>query len=412
MLADTMSGSNPRSLQRVPSTNDSWDFVSAPFPETQPQPVAHANRGRTRTRLHRTTSQLYPHDQESDAARAGLSRSDSAPSVRANSGKRRARGPKRSRGRSQRSIVRVLFSKGIFLTVPEPLDYTMQKITLKVVTTESVRVLKGGFVIKTPSTEHYKYPSARSQPEPVWRAGDGFSDDEAATDFLFYATGTRKRKRSSTLPRMGKLHTGVDETESRSIRPSNKRSRGIGIYENLELLRGEQKEAWPTKSDFEDCTLRTRRARELTILDHDDADTIIPATFRPQRERSIDSRSTVKFVPRSNKGALDFANFRHSVVVKSTFPEDNLLSQIRISRDHSVSGEDEEDAFYEEDEEPIPEDGSQVDGDREDYATSYVSTRASSPSGAYWDEHGNHVFPEDEVYDEYGDDMDEQGGMK
>lgn len=279
----------------------------------------------------------------------------------------------------------------------------------QVFTTESVRVLKGGFVIKTPSIEHYKYPKARSQPEPRWRAGDGFSEDEAATDFLFYATGTRKRKRSSTLPRMGKLSTGTDETESPGIRPSNKRSRGIGIYENLKLLRGEQKEAWPTKADFEDCTLPTTHARELAIFKLGDADTIIPATFRPPRERSTDSRSTVKYVPRSSKGALDFANFWNLGVAKSTLPEYNLLSQIRISRDSSVSGEEDEEVFYVDDgdDEPIAEDGSQVDGVREEYGTSYASTRASSPSGAYWDEHGNHVFPEDEVYDEYQDDMNE-----
>lgn len=275
----------------------------------------------------------------------------------------------------------------------------------QVFTTESVRVLKGGFVITTPSTEYYKYPKARSQPESTWRAGDGFSEEEAATDFLFYATGKRKRKRSSTLPRMGKLFTGVEETESRSIRPSNKRSRGIGMYENLELLRGEQREAWPTRADFEDCTLPPRRERELTILDHNDADTIIPATSRPQRERSTDSRSTVKYVSRLEKGALDFANFPNSGVMKSTFLEDNLLSQIRIPRTSSVSAEEEDNTFYEDDDKSTPEDGSQVDGDCENHGTSYASTRASSPSGAYWDEHGNHVFPEDEVYDEYGDDM-------
>ncbi|KAK8128062.1 hypothetical protein PG984_009170 [Apiospora sp. TS-2023a] len=209
---------------------------------------------------------------------------------------------------------------------------------------------------------------------------------------------------------MGKLSTGVDEPDSRSTRPSNKRSRGIGIYENLELLRGEQKEAWPTKADFEDCTLPTRRNRELSILEDDNADITIPATFRAQRERSTDSRSTVKYVPRSSKGALDFANFRNFGIVKSTFPEDNLLSKIRIPRNCSASGEedeDEEEIFHEEDEEPAAEDDSQVDEDCEEYGAPYASTRASSPSGAYWDEHGNHIFPEDEGYDEYGDDMNE-----
>ncbi|KAK8051566.1 hypothetical protein PG993_002951 [Apiospora rasikravindrae] len=489
-----MSNPPPRRLQRVSSTSSSWDPVSTSLPHVQTQPLPQANRGRRRTSLHKATSQIYPRDQEDDAPRAGLGRADTAPSARANSGKRRARSLAVSRGGSQRSRtpgtlhgesatggVLPELETGIDFDRSSPVDLevipntarqrssqppqpvqspiypdtpggrtqrrdtplsqptqildtprsqrhasrgrgrpvtprsqsrarsrstrtvlgelpTTNTANQQVHRTESVRVLKGGFIIKTPSTEQYKYPKANSQPEPIWRAGDGFSKEEAATDFLFYATGKhkRKRKRSSTLPRMGKLATGTDETESPSVRQSNKRSRGIGIYENLELLRGEQKEAWPTKEDFEDCTLPTRPKRNLRTAQHNHTEITIPATFRPQRERSADSRSTIKYVPRPKKGALDFANFRDLEVVKSTFPKDNLLSQIRIPR--YDSGSDEEDE--EEDDEPRTEEGSQADCDCEELATPHASTTASSPSGAYWDERGNHIFPGDE-YGEY-----------
>ncbi|KAK8080128.1 hypothetical protein PG997_007946 [Apiospora hydei] len=309
------------------------------------------------------------------------------------------RSQSRARSRSRRTILGEL-----------PITNTANQ---KAHRTEFVRVLKGGFIIKTPSTEQYKYPKASSQPEHIWRAGDGFSKEEAATDFLFYATGKHKRKRSSTLPRMGKLATGTDEAESPSVRQSNKRSRGIGIYENLELLRGEQKEAWPTKADFEDCTLPTRPKRDLRTTQHDQAEITIPATSRPQRERSADSRSTIKYVPRSKKGALDFANFRDLEIVKPTFLEDNLLSQIRIPRYDSESGEDEEEEEDEdEDDERRTEEGSHADSDCEEYVTPYASTGASSPSGAYWDKRGNHIFPADEVYEEYDEFEEDEDDMR
>ncbi|KAK7956616.1 uncharacterized protein PG986_005838 [Apiospora aurea] len=463
-----MSNSPPRRLQRVLSINSSRDPISTALPDSQTQPLPQANRGRRRTRLHRATTQIYSQHQEDNATRAGLDRADTAPSVRANSSMRRARSLTTSRGGSQRSSVATFYTTAATSAVSVPSRYpewthtakrhttfasnadprdprsqrpvsrgrgrpitprsqsrarsrsrrtilgelpTTNTANQKAHRTESVRVLKGGFIIKTPSTEQYKYPKASSQPEPLWRAGDGFSKEEAATDFLFYATGKHKRKRSSTLPRMGKLATGTDETESPSVRQSSKRSRGIGIYENLELLRGEQKEAWPTKADFEDCTLPTRPKRDLRTTQHDQAEITIPATFRPQRERSADSRSTMKYVPRPKKGALDFANFRDLEIVKSTFPEDNLLSQIRIPRYDSESGDDggeEED----EDDERRTEEGSQADSDCEEYATPYASTRTSSPSGAYWDKRGNHIFPADEVYEEYDEFEEDEDDMR
>ncbi|KAK8090580.1 hypothetical protein PG994_000085 [Apiospora phragmitis] len=413
---------NPRlrPLQRIPSINSSWDPVSTFLPHTQPQPLAQANRGRRRTRFHKSTSHTWSQSQGSDAPVAGLDRAESAPAVRANSEPlgynmqiilpqrsseppQTVRSPIRpeiQRGRPQRretpfSQVTIIpetppsqrpgtRSRGRPITprsksrvrsrsrrtILGELSTTSNTANQQVLKTESVRVIKGGFIIKTPSTEQYKYPKATSQPEPVWSAGDGFSQDEAAPDFLFYATGKRKRKRSSTLPRMSKLATETDETGSPSLRPSNKRSRGIGIYENLELLRGGQKEAWPTKADFENCTLSTRSKRDLEAPKHDHTEISIPATLVPQRGRSIDSRSS---------------------------GEEN----------------EEEEMFYEEEDESRIEEGSQVDGDYEEYSAPYASTRASSLSGAYWDEHGNHVFPEDEGYDEYEDGvMEEEDGRK
>ncbi|KAK8105730.1 hypothetical protein PG999_009089 [Apiospora kogelbergensis] len=304
------------------------------------------------------------------------------------------RSPSKARSRSRRTILGEL-----------PITQTANKSVRR---DESVRVLKGGFVIKTPLAEQYKFPKSSSQPGPVWRSGDGFSEDEADTDFLFYATGTRKRRRSRTLSRMGKLAIGAEETESPSIRPSNKRSRGIGIYENIELLRGDQKEPWPNKTDFEDCILSTR-PKKAPQQDHDDI--IIPATFRSQRGQSEVSGSTIKYIPGHKKGLLDFANFRKSEVVKSTFPQDNLLSQIRIGRDESDSGDgdDAEEMPDEDDCEPSVDEDSQVDSDCKGGAAPYCSTGASTPSGAYWDADGNHVFPGDESYEEEEmDKMDEE----
>ncbi|KAK8868891.1 hypothetical protein PGQ11_007469 [Apiospora arundinis] len=345
-------------------------------------------RGRTQRRV--TPLPQIDHVPETPPSQRPASRNSGRPIT--------PRSPSRARSRSQRTILGEL-----------PIANTANQGVRRV---DSVRVLKGGFVIKTPSTEQYKYPTPSSQPEPVWRAGDGFSEDEAAPDFLFYITGTRKRRRPLTLPGMGQLPTGMDETENPSIRPSNKRSRGIGVYENIDLLRGGQKEPWPTKTDFEDCTFPTRSKRGLRTHQDDYADVIIPATFRPQREQSVASGSSIKYIPRHKKGPLDFANFRDLETVKSTYPQDDLPSRIQIRRYDSDSeeGEEEGDEMYDEDEddsEPVVDADSQVDDSCEGYTTSDNSAREPSPSEAYWDEDGNHVFPGDKTYSEYGSDWED-----
>lgn len=197
---------------------------------------------------------------------------------------------------------------------------------------------KGAFLVrKEPNSDQYRFPKASGKPQSPWLPGDGFSDAEAKTDFLFFVTGKRKRRVSPSLPGMGKLTTGTDGPKSSDIRAHGKRARKNGAYQQKsELLRGGKKNVWPTRHDFIDSTL-PRRDEE--VLDDCSVDELfVPNTLlSPPR---YEPQSTLKSSHWKSKGPLDFRNFETEEATRSSLLSD--LRRVRAWREESSPCADED----------------------------------------------------------------------
>lgn len=218
-------------------------------------------------------------------------------------------------------------------------------------------VPKGAYLVrKEPNSDQYRFPKASAKPQPTWVTGDGFSDAEAKPDFLFFVTGKRKRRPSSSLPGIGKLTTRMDATKSPSIRAHAKRARKDGAYQQKsELLRGEKRDMWPTRHDFIDSTLPRRDEKAMNDCSVDGSRG--PNTpISPPAARN-EPQSTLKFKWRG-KGPLDFRNFETEEVTRSSLLSD--LRRVRAWREGSS---------------PCTDDDGDEDGD------ALMSDRGSQASG-------------------------------
>ncbi|KAI0132673.1 hypothetical protein BJ170DRAFT_680554 [Xylariales sp. AK1849] len=255
---------------------------------------------------------------------------------------------------------------------------------------KSARIVKGVFLVKEdPKHDEFNFPASRSQPELSWRPGDGFSADEAKSDFMVFCTGKNKRKRPSSLPGMGNLSVESDPVQSGSVRASGKRQR-VSEFHHPQLLRGEKKDAWPTYHDFMDSTLPNRPKRAPLA---EDEEITIPDSFRPET-RVFEPRSTIKFLPQYDKGALDFRNFSNpEPQVRSTLvPALERMRAWRMSspvEDPRSAREDADREYAKVSRIPESDCGSDSDDEPSDSNESNQSVRS------YWDADGNHVYPDD-----------------
>lgn len=157
----------------------------------------------------------------------------------------------------------------------------------------------GRFLVSAP-TDSYRFPVKR-ETEPLWQSGDGFSDDEAVPDFLFYATGHKKRAKQTSLPGFGTLPLlPISDEDSTGARNSQKRQKveQAGYVQLATKLREGAKDPWPTFENFVESKLPAR-TKQPPIQKRVPASTSLRGTAQ-------NPRKTAHVVPSGRKVPLQF----------------------------------------------------------------------------------------------------------
>ncbi|KAI1638095.1 hypothetical protein F4809DRAFT_601245 [Biscogniauxia mediterranea] len=168
-------------------------------------------------------------------------------------------------------------------------------------------VAKGNFLLhKARESDEFRLPKAKSQPDPIWRPGDGFSGDEARPDFIFSMTGSRKRKRSGSLSGIGKLQVEAEKVGKNSpSSPAANRPRIEHMMQRRMNYRSSgMKEIWPTLENFEDASISLSPKREELASEKNSCQTLSPLPSPASVPKSVGHY----VVPR-NRGPFDFENF-------------------------------------------------------------------------------------------------------
>lgn len=169
--------------------------------------------------------------------------------------------------------------------------------------------------------EGFRPLKSTSQPEPTWRAGDGFSDDEVAPESVFLMTGKHKRKRSRSLSAFGQL-----SLEARIVAENGKAGVASSQPHRLRDLRRNirrktVKDLWPTRDNFsEDLVLQnpeTFAIESCSIIQSTPSPnpTLVPSTG-PETKQSIYRK----------RQASDFENFRRKRRSQSRRANDKSFS--------------------------------------------------------------------------------------
>lgn len=155
----------------------------------------------------------------------------------------------------------------------------------------SPTVRKGAFRLhKYRRPDEFCFPKSRSQPEPIWRPGDGFSDEEARTPMML----KRKRKRSHSLTGLGQL-----PLESKSTGEDNIESTGL----SQRKAREKPRELWPTRDNFLEIPI-LKKIRKDAVESSVAEPTTVPTTINQTTSKSRGKQ----VVPRKRQ-ISDFENF-------------------------------------------------------------------------------------------------------
>lgn len=174
-----------------------------------------------------------------------------------------------------------------------------------------------------------------SQPEQTWRAGDGFSDDEATPDFVFLMTGKHKRKRSRSLSAFGQLSIeagNVAENGKMGV-TSSQPHRLRGLQRNVR--RKTVKDLWPTRDNFSE-DLVVQKPGAVAIKDGN----IVQSTplFSPTPMPS--STLEMKQAKLQKRRASDFENFRRKRRSQSRRDDENSVVFPTASPEHRYQSSD------------------------------------------------------------------------
>ncbi|XXG98234.1 hypothetical protein Hte_004557 [Hypoxylon texense] len=236
---------------------------------------------------------------------------------------------------------------------------------------------KGAFRLKrNPANLEFRFPKSLSQPEPLWRAGDGFSSDEAKPNFIFSMTGAHKQKRPRPLPGIGKLQLEAEkmakeDTSGRHAKRS--KTRHLTEYD-MERRRGAAKDIWPTVENFaEELVVRTRNP---IVPDHEN---IIPSTISPEPTPVPQPRPLLEYVPPSSRKRKhsEFENFGRrlqahgSMFADSPEPRGAHINQLDIGNDEEYDDEEKEEEYGMEEDEPVSETRYGGDDDEDEEYSSY-----------------------------------------
>ncbi|KAI0841269.1 hypothetical protein F5Y06DRAFT_308158 [Hypoxylon sp. FL0890] len=169
---------------------------------------------------------------------------------------------------------------------------------------------KGAFRLKKRSerADEFRFPKPLSQPEPVWRAGDGFSSDEAKPDFMFLVTSTHKQRTPGSLPGIGKLELQVENADKENLHGSGVSKPKVQRPSKYEMKRhrGRVKDVWPTRGNFSE---ELEAQKQNTAVPENRK--IIPSTVPPQLIPEPGARETFKYnpLPLRARNRSDFEHF-------------------------------------------------------------------------------------------------------
>ncbi|KAI1775041.1 hypothetical protein F4818DRAFT_417601 [Hypoxylon cercidicola] len=237
---------------------------------------------------------------------------------------------------------------------------------------------KGVFRLKKNTGNfEFRFPKSLSQPEPLWRAGDGFSSDEAKPDFTFSMTGTHKQKRPRPLPGIGKLQLESEKmTREDAFGRHAKRSKTQHLTQyDVVHSRSEAKDIWPTAENFaEELVVRMRNP---TVPDNE---VIIPSTVLPKPTPVPQPRERLEYVPSSlrKRNHSEFENFGRRLQTHLLASTGDLESQGTHINQPDI-GDDEEYEEY---------DGEETEGEYTIEEDESVSITGGSESDD--EEHRNH----------------------
>ncbi|KAI1420937.1 hypothetical protein F5Y12DRAFT_790776 [Xylaria sp. FL1777] len=151
----------------------------------------------------------------------------------------------------------------------------------------------------------FRFPKSRSQPESIWKTGDGFSDDEARPQFVFPMTRKRKRRRSRSLSAFGQLSLYTEAAlEHNPEEPTSTRSHLKESYRLWGRVGEMMKDLWPTRENFMEPSV-AKKPRNIVTENYSTIESAPP--FNP----IFSSMSTpkVKQTVQRKRQASDFENF-------------------------------------------------------------------------------------------------------
>ncbi|KAI0431617.1 hypothetical protein F5Y09DRAFT_354734 [Xylaria sp. FL1042] len=201
-------------------------------------------------------------------------------------------------------------------------------------------VTKGGFRLRAGrELGEFRFPKPRTQPEPAWSAGDGFSDDEARPQFTSPMTRKWKRKRSRSLSSFGQLSLEADDTAKST--PTGTASAQLHLRGSRGRVSRVAKDSWPTRESFMEPSI-SKQPRNIAPGDY----SVTKSTPSSHQTCSSISRPETKQVVSRKRQASDFENFgkrrrksrsRHSRGPSSSF-----------TKNHRAIGSQRSDEEYEE----------------------------------------------------------------
>ncbi|ETS83181.1 hypothetical protein PFICI_05057 [Pestalotiopsis fici W106-1] len=269
------------------------------------------------------------------------------------------------------------------------------------------RAVKGGFLVsRNVQAENYLFPIRKGKPDPVWRAGDGFSDEEAAPDFLFYVTGQKKRMKPASTTDFGVLPLlpAMDEHPG-SIRHSRKR-RKVGessLIDRAALLRGVANEPWPTYKNFMESSLPARTQQSL-IQDHAAVRTHLSNQVQSSLEKATPKpQSTYQLLARYGKSPLHFkgrVNTDRPDARGAYIPQSLPTRPLSLSgsagdngRESSISSDQDSQSSI------VPKTEPSLSGSDEGTQSDRTDTSDQSDQTirSFWAADGSHFYPEDNL---------------
>ncbi|KAI5921547.1 hypothetical protein F4810DRAFT_712373 [Camillea tinctor] len=237
---------------------------------------------------------------------------------------------------------------------------------------ESPYVAKGTFLLhKSRPRDEFQFPKAKSQPDPVWQPGDGFSGDEARPDFIFSMTSNRKRKRSGSLSGMGKLQIEAEKVDKNNSAgspvPSRPRTENL-IQRRAKYRSSGAKEIWPTLENFEDPSLSLTPKREEPGTQKK-----ICQALSPSPSPILVPKLVSQHIPLRNRGPLDFENFGRPLQYWEKLPNEGLPNYSFKFNGKSNENDEDESVGYDSDVSVIPETDYSNESESEDEYSRHCS---------------------------------------